>query len=118
VVAIHVVEGTAAAYLGAAADDLESRADRQRMADLVNHLRRAGLPADGTLGYGEPPQELVRIAQEQGLDLLVLGTHGHRFLADMAFGQTVSPVLHRLLIPVLVVPNRPATAPASGIFKT
>ena len=35
-----------------------------------------------------------------------MGTHGHRLLADMALGQTVSPVLHRLTIPILVVPTR------------
>ena len=39
-------------------------------------------------------------------------THGHRFLADLALGQTVTPVLHRLNIPVLVVPNPERAAPA------
>jgi manganese transport protein len=105
VLLIHVVEGTAAAVLGPEADDQESRGDRARMAELVRHLRQAGINADGVLGYGEPPGELVRIAQEQHLDILVLGTHGHRFFADLALGQTVAPVLHRLAIPILVVPT-------------
>jgi len=112
-VLVHVVEGPAAAYYGPAADDLESRSDRARMAEMVEHLRRENLIAEGLLGYGNPPEELVRIAQEQRMDLLVLGTHGHRFLADLALGQTVSPVLHRLDIPVLVVPT--GTATKSGI---
>jgi manganese transport protein len=102
----HVVEGLAAAYHGPEADDQESRADRSRMTDLVNHLREEGLKAEGFLGYGRPPEELVRIAQEQHFDMLVLGTHGHRFFADLALGQTVAPVLHKLTIPVLVVPSR------------
>ena len=88
-------------------DDQESRDDRQRMADMVEHLRREGLPAEGVLGYGVPPEELTRIARERGFDLLVVGTHGHRLLADMALGQTVAPILHRLTIPILVVPTRP-----------
>jgi manganese transport protein len=104
-VLVHVVEGPGAAYYGPATDDQESRTDRARMAEMVGHLRREGLSAEGVLGYGNPPEELVRIAKEQGMDLLVLGTHGHRFLADLALGQTVSPVLHRLAIPVLVVPT-------------
>jgi manganese transport protein len=111
-VAIHVVEGTTAAFYGAEADDQESRSDRQRMAELSEHLRKDGLDARGVLGYGSPPEELVRISRDEQLDLLVLGTHGHRFLADLALGQTVAPVLHRLSIPVLVVPSRPAPAPA------
>jgi manganese transport protein len=102
---VHVVEGPGAAYYGPATDDQESRTDRARMAELVGYLRREGLSAEGVLGFGNPPEELVRIAKEQGMDLLVLGTHGHRFLADLALGQTVSPVLHRLAIPVLVVPT-------------
>jgi manganese transport protein len=104
-VLVHVVEGPGAAVYGPAADDQESRSDRAGMAELVRHLREAGLSADGVLGYGDPPGELVRVAREEGLDLLVLGTHGHRFLADLALGQTVSPVLHRLAIPILVVPS-------------
>ncbi|HMC88378.1 MAG TPA: Nramp family divalent metal transporter, partial [Gemmataceae bacterium] len=111
-VALHVVEGTAAALLGAEADDQESRSDRRRMRELLEHLRSDGLEARGVLGYGNPPDELSRIARQEQLDLLVLGTHGHRFLADLALGQTVSPLLHRLRIPILVVPNRPV-APAS-----
>lgn len=109
-VVLHVVEGMSAAYHGPAADDQESREDRQRLAKLVEHLRGAGLTADGFLGYGNPPHELERLTRQQRLDLLVVGAHGHRFLADLALGQTVSPMLHRLTIPVLVVPVRSTTA--------
>jgi manganese transport protein len=113
-VPVHVVEGMGAAFYGAETADQESRADRDCMAQLVDHLRKQGLSAQGVLGYGSPPEELVRIAQERQVDLLVLGTHGHRFFADLTLGQTVSPVLHRLTIPVLVVPTRPGPAQASG----
>jgi manganese transport protein len=109
-VVVHVVEGLGADYHGAEADDLESRADRRRMQELVDFLRLNGLPAQGSLGFGDPASELIRIANQERFDLLVLGAHGHRFLADLAFGQTVSPVLHRLNIPVLVVPSRPSGA--------
>jgi manganese transport protein len=105
---IHVVEGPGADYYGSATDDQESRTDRQRISELVKHLHAEGLRAEGELGYGEPAAELVRIARERKLDFLVLGTHGHRFFADLALGQTVSPVLHRLQIPILVVPTAPA----------
>ncbi len=102
---IHVVEGPGADYYGPATADEESRRDRLQLAALVEYLRREGLAVDGRLGYGQPADELVRLAREQRLDLLVLGTHGHRWLGDLALGQTVSPVLHRLTIPILVVPN-------------
>ncbi len=112
-VAVHVVEGPAAAFHGPGAADQESRSDRRLMAELTEDLRRGGLNAQGVLGYGKPAEELVRITLEQHFDLLVVGTHGHGFLADLALGQTVAPMLHNLPIPVLVVPSRPQSAVSS-----
>ena len=104
-VVLHIVEGVGAAFYGDETAGRESQADRSRMAELVEHLRRQELRVEGVLGFGSPAEELIRLATEQRLDLLVLGTHGHRFLADLALGATVSPLLHRLKIPVLVVPT-------------
>jgi manganese transport protein len=102
---VHVVEGPVAAYYGDETFDQESRSDRQRLADLVQHLRREGFEARGVLGFGNPVNELARLAAKEEMDLLVMGTHGHRLLADLALGQTVAPLLHQLAIPILVVPN-------------
>ena len=104
-VLLHVVEGTGAALYGPETADLESQQDRRDMARLVDHIRGQGLGAEGALGFGRPADELVRLVAAHGLDVLVLGTHGHRFLADLALGSTVAPVLHRLTIPVVVVPS-------------
>jgi manganese transport protein len=109
-VLLHVVEGFGASYHGADTNAQESRLDRAALADHVTTLRKQGLHAEGVLGYGVPVEELVRLVGEQRLDLLVLGAHGHRFLADLALGETVSPLLHRLPIPVLVVPPAQRTA--------
>lgn len=38
--------------------------------------------------------------------MLVMGSHGHRGVAGLVFGQTVSAVRHALGIPVLVVRSR------------
>lgn len=111
-IAVHVVEGAPAAFLGPEAADQEAREDRRLLTNLTEHLRADGLNALGVLGFGDPAEELVRIVNEQRLDLLVVGSHGHRFFADLALGRTVSPVLHRLTIPVLVVPNRPTISSA------
>jgi manganese transport protein len=110
-VLIHIVEGLGADIHGPASDDQESRRDRHRIGQLAEHLEAHGLRADSVLGYGTPFAELARIVEEEGIELLVIGSHGHRFLADLTLGQTVSPLLHRLAIPVLVVPSR---EPRSG----
>ncbi len=66
------------------------------------------------LGYGDAAKELARLAREEHLNMLVLGTHGHGLLSDLALGQTVSPLLHRLAIPILVVPSGVRGGPAKG----
>jgi manganese transport protein len=112
---IHVVEGAGANVYGSDTADQESRQDQEALAALVAHLRGMGLRAEGVLGYGSPPAELVRLAKQRRLDLLVVGTHGHGLMGDLVLGETVSPVLHRLPIPVLVVPSGTGqTAGAAG----
>jgi manganese transport protein len=101
---LHVVEGPGATLHGPATAAREAVQDRQEMARLTEHLRQQGLKVEGVLGYGSPPNELIRLARSRNLDLLVLGSHGHRFLADLALGETVAPILHQLTIPILVVP--------------
>jgi manganese transport protein len=111
-VVMHIVEGVGAEFYGVESAGRESEADRTRMSELVAYLGLQDLRVKGVLGFGSPADELVRLVKEQGLDLLVLGTHGHRFFADLALGATVSPLLHRLTIPVLVVPTGTCGKPA------
>ena len=48
------------------------------------------LPRIGfALGYGDVQREIIRLAKENQLDLLVLGGHGHRGVADIPAGTAV-----------------------------
>ncbi len=57
---------------------------------------------------GDPATELIKTAAAVGADLLVMSTHGHRFLNDLLRGTTVDRVRHEVGIPVLLlrVPRR------------
>ena len=48
-------------------------------------------------------EELIKSVEEAEIDMLVLGSHGHRGIEDLIFGQTVHSVRHAVRIPVLVV---------------
>jgi manganese transport protein len=99
----HVVEGAGGALYGADAYDREAREDEEYLDQLATGLVHKGVEVEVFLGYGDVPRELVRLAQEQRLDLLVMGGHGHRGLSDILFGSTINPVRHELDIPVVVV---------------
>ncbi len=99
----HVVEGAAGITFGAEAYDAEAREDEQYLNKLAIALSHRGFNVETFLGYGSVPKELVRLAKEQNLDILVMAAHGHRGIWDMLFGSTISPVRHELDIPVVIV---------------
>ena len=102
---VHVADGWAARHF----DELELReseemlSDRAYLAQRCEDLRRAGLSVDTKLAMGDPATELIKIAEEEKVDLIAMSTHGHRFLSDVIHGTTVDKVRHIVRIPVLLL---------------
>jgi nucleotide-binding universal stress UspA family protein len=57
------------------------------------------------IAVGEPESELLKVARRVRAGLLVLGTHGSGRGTRLLFGSTLTRVLHRTRMPVLVVPS-------------
>jgi manganese transport protein len=100
---IHVVESVSAHLLGKESDDYETRKDQERLDRYREILHAKGLRAHTVLGFRHRSREIARIAREEGADMLVIGSHGHKGMKDLIFGETVNAVRHELKIPVLVV---------------
>jgi manganese transport protein len=112
-VLVHVVEGVGGQFHGQDAADQERLADQAYLESLAENLRSQGLIVRPLLRFGLPATELARAATEEGLDLLVLGSHGHGLLADRLFGETTGAVRHAVRIPVLTI-REPGRAPDQG----
>lgn len=52
---------------------------------------------------GDPAHSIARFADEQGCDLIVMGTHGRTGLAGVVLGSVASKTLTLSKVPVLVV---------------
>jgi nucleotide-binding universal stress UspA family protein len=52
---------------------------------------------------GIPYEETLRFAKEQGVDLIVMGSHGRRGIDRVVFGSTASKVVKGARCPVLTV---------------
>jgi manganese transport protein len=102
-VLFHVVEGVGGQLFGTQAYDDEVRDDLEHLEKHAEQLRNTGIEVQAVLGFGRVPKEIVRIAKEQKIDLLVMGGHGHRGFKDIIFGASISKVRHELKIPVLVI---------------
>ncbi|MCJ7782999.1 MAG: universal stress protein [Desulfobacterales bacterium] len=53
---------------------------------------------------GHPVEEILKVVDEEGCDVIVLGTHSKGFLAQTFLGSVSSSVLLRTRKPVFVVP--------------
>lgn len=103
VVLLHVADGWAARTFGPDAVSHEIAADKTYLEGLRAELQTEGIPTFAELAYGDPAKEIVRWIQEKGCDLLAMSTHGHRFLADVFLGTTVTHVRHDVNVPVLLI---------------
>lgn len=88
-----------AQYLSAATAEANTslEAVKQLMED-------AGVPVKTLVGEGHAVHEgIVRVAENVGADLIVMGSHGRRGLEKLVLGSVAQRVLSAARMPVLVV---------------
>ncbi|MFQ5852834.1 MAG: universal stress protein [Candidatus Binatia bacterium] len=73
------------------------------MDDAAAHLKQRGLSAKVHIDFGKPADTILRIAEDFGVDLLVLGTHPHSAVRRRVLGATVDKVIDHAHCSVLVV---------------
>lgn len=77
--------------------------DTARLEALCKTLRMFGLQARPLLRHGHPVQETLRVADEEGASLIVLGSRGRSAIQEILAGSTFENVLRLSRHPVLVV---------------
>ncbi|MCG6972006.1 MAG: Nramp family divalent metal transporter [Desulfobacterales bacterium] len=100
---IHVVDSAPAQVYSSDVYDEHTREDEQYLLEIAEEVRSSGVVVEIALPHGDPTKELINYAASHKVDMLVMGSHGHRLLGDLLWGQTVDPVRHQVKIPVLVV---------------
>jgi nucleotide-binding universal stress UspA family protein len=74
-----------------------------RLAALKAQLDRSGLRCRSRLELGRPALEIVRVADEERVALIAMGSHGHGFLKGMLLGSVTHDVVRHAMVPVLVL---------------
>jgi len=100
---IHIVESAAARYLGMNAQDHETELDKDNLVQYQHLLEQMDYRSDTQIGFGNPAVEMAHIIKEKNIDLLVMGTHGHKGFKDLIYGSTVDTLRHKVDIPVMVI---------------
>ena len=61
---------------------------------------------DVEVAVGHPADTIVRVAQERGADLIVMGTHGRTGLQHVLLGSVAEKVVRLAPCPVLTVRDK------------
>ena len=105
---VHVVETLTVGYasdlfpvpMAEVFDEISGYA-KTEIAKLAAEIREKGIPVREMVVQGKPSAEIVRIAKEEGIDIIVLGTHGKGMLDQALFGSTAERVIRKAPCPVL-----------------
>jgi nucleotide-binding universal stress UspA family protein len=66
-------------------------------------LERVGIRHHAAVGFGDPAEEIIRYAEKEKVDLIVMATHGHTGLARLVFGSVAGRVVASGICPVMLV---------------
>ena len=69
----------------------------------ATELRQRGIKASWRMQIGVPFEEIVRVAQEEHADMIVMGTHGRSGLNRVLLGSVAERVVRLAPCPVLTV---------------
>ncbi|MFB6354387.1 MAG: universal stress protein [Halobacteriales archaeon] len=73
------------------------------VAAVEERAEAAGVPVETAVLEGSPSREIVRYAEDQGCDLIVMGTHGRGGIDRLLLGSVAERVVRASEVPVLTV---------------
>lgn len=116
IICVHVVEPVVptVGYTGISeplpiadiSEQLEDSATRE-LPKIAECEECSGLDVEEVIVHGDAAAEIVRVAKEREVDLIVLSSHGRTGLGRILFGSTAEAVVRHASCPVLVVKPPP-----------
>jgi nucleotide-binding universal stress UspA family protein len=79
-------------------------------ADLEQNLKTLkspfpGVNVDHVVLTGDPAQDILRIANQECCDLIIMGTHGRKGVGRLLMGSVAEQVIRRARCPVVTIRN-------------
>jgi nucleotide-binding universal stress UspA family protein len=69
-----------------------------------NEIKKEGISVSKSVRIGNPADEIVKEAEESGIDLIVIGSHGRTRIQSALLGSVTMSVIHKETnIPVLII---------------
>lgn len=90
--------------------DASRGAHLERLRRMADPLEKEGIPVDFRFQQGDPVESILRLAEKEDVDLVVMASHGRRGLSRLLRGSVTEAVLRKSERPLLVVPAARARA--------
>jgi nucleotide-binding universal stress UspA family protein len=92
----------------------------QRLQGLVTRLTGEGVQAASMVAAGRPAATILRVAEQQGCNLIALSMASHSPPGQGMLGEVTDRVFHRSHIPLLLIPphSGPPSAESEGAIAT
>jgi len=75
----------------------------ERLTDMINEPLFQGLQVRPVVGYGDAAREIVRIAKEEEVGLIMIATHGFGGLRHLVSGSVTEKVVRLAECPVMTI---------------
>lgn len=85
-----------------AIDSLEKRG-KSAVEAVTDAAEEAGVDSTTTVERGIPSKEIVEYAEDRGIDMIVMGTHGRTGLSHFLLGSVAEKVIRQASVPVFLV---------------
>ena len=95
--------------MGDAIDELREQAERNARRYLERTaavLRDQGMPVRPLVEGSRPATTILDVAEREGVDLIMLATHGRGGMERLFLGSVADRVVHHSRCPVLLIPTR------------
>lgn len=79
------------------------KGSEKTLQEVIEQRLPKGLSVHPLVVLGHPVEEILRLAQDQKMDLIVIATHGRTGLPHFLFGSVAEKVVRLAPIPVLIV---------------
>jgi nucleotide-binding universal stress UspA family protein len=79
---------------------------------IVQKLAREGIKANPVIMQGKPAESLIEYVHNNGIDLLVMATHGRSGLSKLFWGSIAEKVVRAVNVPVMLIKTGPCIVDA------
>ena len=120
IIILHVMEPVSPLIRGYVGEDALAKIQQQNVEEAVGEINKRlenfcravedkmgpclGLVSNILVRLGHPGNEILGVAEKEGCDLIVLGSHGKGFLEHTFLGSVSRMVLDRTRKPVFIIP--------------